>query len=225
VNHGILRGKNGPPAALSTVFRIAAVILAAGRSSRMGTHKALLSLGRQTVLERVVQVFISAGISDIRIVTGHDRISLEPVISRLPVYEVINPRYQDGMYSSVRCGVISLDPEVAGFFIHPVDIPLISSRTIRILMNTPGFDRDHIVSPEFEGRHGHPPLIGASFRDTLLTAPPPSGLAGFLQEQKDAIITVQVQDPGIRMNMNTPEDYKHILDLIRQPASDRGEDE
>jgi CTP:molybdopterin cytidylyltransferase MocA len=198
----------------TSLMRIAAIILAAGRSSRMGTHKALLPLGTLTVLEQVVRVFLAAGVSEIRIVTGFDRCALIPVISQLAVQEIVNPNFEDGMYSSVQIGVASLDPRCHGFFIHPVDIPAISPETISSLMNVPGFDSTHIVTPEYEGRRGHPPLFGESFRDLLLTTTHSSGLAGFLNAHTDAIITVQVKDPGIRMNMNTPADYHQIQGMI-----------
>lgn len=195
---------------------IVAIILAAGISSRMGTQKALLQLGGETFLEKVVKAFITASVSDIKIVTGYERSSLEPLIARLPVQEIVNPKFLDGMYSSVQAGVASVQPDVAGFFIHPVDIPLISPQTIRILMKTPNFDSFHIVSPEFEGKTGHPPLIGRFFRDRILNTYPPTGLAGFLQNYKDAIITIQVKDSGIRMNMNTPGDYQLLQDYYDQ---------
>jgi CTP:molybdopterin cytidylyltransferase MocA len=190
----------------------------------MGAHKALLPLGNQIVLERVVGSFISAGIHDIRIVTGYDRSTLQPVITGLPVLEIVNPHFHTGMYSSVRAGVASLEPDCTGFFVHPVDIPLISPATIRFLASTPGFDSNHIISPVFKGEHGHPPLLGSSFRELILASSPPSGLAGLLQNWKDAIITVQVQDPGIRMNMNTPDDYRHLLDLVKLAMADKEEE-
>ena len=203
---------------------ISAVILAGGTSSRMGTPKSMLPLGGRTVLEQVVHTFISAGVSDIRVVTGHCRESLQDIIARLPVYEVYNDQYQDGMYSSIQCGVRSVRSNASGFFIHPVDVPLISSRTINTLIHHPGFSPSHILCPEYGGKRGHPPLIGASFREEILACEPPFGLSGFLHSHADEIIAAEVTDPHIRINMNTPDDYRRVVELMRGLATDNGAD-
>lgn len=200
---------------------LCAIILAAGSSSRMGSPKAVLPLGGKTVLEHIVQTYLLAGITDIRVVTGHDREQVRSVLEKIPAGEVNNPRHHEGMYSSVRCGVASCGPEISGYFIHPVDVPLITPRTIRSLCASADPAGDRIACPVYEGRRGHPPFIGASFGRAILEEDRPQGLKGFLYEYSDAIVPVIVDDPGILLNMNTPMDYQEVLRRMENTASDR----
>jgi CTP:molybdopterin cytidylyltransferase MocA len=194
---------------------LTAIILAAGSSSRMGMPKATLILKGYTVLELIIRLFRDAGISDIRVVTGCDREDISPVIQELKVREIFNPRYQDGMYSSVRNGVASCHQETAGFFIHPVDIPLIRSDTIKTLSSCLTRGGRQIICPVYQGRRGHPMLISASFRTAIIRSDRPGGLRVLLYEYTDAIVPVQVNDSGILFNMNTPEEYQEALMRIR----------
>jgi CTP:molybdopterin cytidylyltransferase MocA len=99
----------------------------------MGDFKPLLPLGRATVLERVVTLFREAGVADIRVVVGHRTDGLWPLLPGWGLMDVANPDYGEGMFTSVRAGVVSLEPGVAAFFMHPVDIPLVSPATVQTL--------------------------------------------------------------------------------------------
>ena len=105
--------------------RIAAIVLAAGYSSRMGEFKPLLPIGDTTILERVVTTFREADIRDIRVVIGHRSAELLPLVERLQVRPVLNERYNEGMFSSVIAAVSSLEENIEAFFLLPVDIPLV----------------------------------------------------------------------------------------------------
>jgi len=200
---------------------LCAIIPAAGSSSRMGSSKAVLPLGGKTVLEYIIQTYAFAGITDIRVVTGYDREQVRSVLRDLPAKEIHNAGYQDGMYSSVRCGIASCGPEISGYFIHPVDIPLVTPRTIRFLCASAGPAGDRIACPVYKGQRGHPPLIGASFRAAILEVDRPQGLKGLLYEYSYAIVPVIVDDPGVLLNMNTPADYQEVLRRMENPAIDR----
>ena len=91
--------------------RIAALVLAAGYSSRMGDFKPLLPLGRSTVAQEVVERFHRAGIEDVRVIAGHRADELGTVVDRLGVRKIFNADYDRGMFTSVQAGVKSLEPE------------------------------------------------------------------------------------------------------------------
>jgi molybdenum cofactor cytidylyltransferase len=93
-----------------------ALILCGGRSSRMGDFKALLPLGGDTVIERVIRLFREAGIADVTAVLGHRPQSTLPVLERHGVRPVVNDRYDEGMFSSVKAGVRALDRNRSAFF-------------------------------------------------------------------------------------------------------------
>ena len=102
---------------------ITAIILSAGLSSRMGDFKPLLSLEGKLFLERIIALYRSAGIQDIRVVAGHRAGDVMALAERCGASAVFNPDFAHGMFSSVVAGVSDISQDCTGFFIHPVDIP------------------------------------------------------------------------------------------------------
>ena len=137
----------------------AAIILAAGFSSRMDGFKPLLPFGSESVIERVVRLFRDAGIDTIRVVTGHMSTDLLPLLQGSGVRPVLNERYREGMFTSVVAGISSLEDFQGAFFLLPVDIPLVRLQTVITLMEAYGSGKRSLLYPAFRGRRGHPPLI------------------------------------------------------------------
>ena len=104
-------------------FDIAAIILAAGYSERMGRFKPLLDLDGRPVIARVVDTFVRAGIRDVRVIAGYNKDVLTPVLEDLGVRVIVNDNYADGMFTSVLAAVKSLESGVKAFFLLPADIP------------------------------------------------------------------------------------------------------
>lgn len=193
--------------------KISAIIPAAGFSSRMGTFKPLLPLGEVTFLERLVGLFTAGGITDIRVVVGHQAADLQPFLQSLHVRPVYNPRYAEGMFSSVLAGAGTLEPAVEGFFVLPVDIPLVRRETIRRLIEaaeSAGENR-RIFYPELENHRGHPPLISTQLLPDLLQWHGKDGLRGFLDTCESLAREVPVADEFMLADMDTPEDYEALL--------------
>ncbi|MHB8075151.1 DVU_1551 family NTP transferase [Desulfosporosinus fructosivorans] len=190
---------------------LAAIIVAAGYSFRMKRFKPLLSLGGSTVLEQAVHSFRASGIRDIRVVVGHRANELLPVLDRLGVQAIVNPNFSDGMFSSVCAGVKSLSPEVKGFFLLPVDNPIVNRYTMEMLQNT-FFSTDFgIIYPSYKGMRGHPPLISSRYRNDVLTWNKPGGMRALLEQYENDALNVEVVDPGILLDMDTQEDYYQML--------------
>ena len=118
--------------------RLAAIVLAAGRSSRMHELKPLLEAGGRTLLERAVGAFTAVGIDDVVVVTGHRGDEVAPVAARAGAGTVPNPRFDDGMYSSVQAGVAALAAGVTRFFLLPADVPLVRPETVGRLARAAG---------------------------------------------------------------------------------------
>jgi molybdenum cofactor cytidylyltransferase len=195
----------------STGDRLAALILAAGYSSRMGDFKPLLPLGRSLVIERAVNSFLQAGVQDVRVVVGHNAAALEPTLGRLGARAIFNANYEAGMFSSVVAGVRSLEAGTAGFFVLPVDTPLVKPRTVRTLSQVFQATQARILYPRFLQRRGHPPLISACYIQEILTWKRLGGLRMLLSEHQDASLDVEVADQGILLDVDTPEDYQAAL--------------
>lgn len=193
--------------------RFAALILAAGYSSRMGRFKPLLRLGDQCAIEWAVGAFQAAGVSDIRVVTGHEGTALEAALGGSGIATVRNSDYAQGMFSSIRAGVASLPNDVDACFLLPVDIPLLRPATVAALAErhdggTPAF------YPTFRGQRGHPPLLGRALFAEILAFDGEGGLRAVLQ--RHPATAVPVADQAILLDMDTPEDFRRLDALARR---------
>jgi CTP:molybdopterin cytidylyltransferase MocA/5'-deoxynucleotidase YfbR-like HD superfamily hydrolase len=191
--------------------KIAALILAAGYSSRMGDFKPLLPLGQSRVIERAVSSFLRAGIQDVRVVVGYRAEALIPILDHLGVKTIPNVHYDSGMYSSLVAGVRSLDPEVEAFFLLPGDHPLVKPQTVQDLIDTYQGSQAGIIYPCFLQWRGHPPLIATLYIDEILSGEPLGGLRVILTRHEDAALNVEVADQGVLLDVDTPEDYQKAL--------------
>lgn len=191
-----------------------ALILSAGFSSRMGDFKPLLPLGGMTVLERSISLFRAAGVEDIRVVIGHRSEELEPLLGRLAVRCIMNPRYQEGMFSSIVAGAQSIADGSPPFFVLPVDIPLVRPASIRHLLEEYGEGRDDVLFPCFQGERGHPPLIAARHARAIVDWCGTDGLRGALGQWEGGSRNVEVCDEHILNDMDTPEAYAGLLEKV-----------
>ncbi|MHB8771843.1 MAG: nucleotidyltransferase family protein [Syntrophales bacterium] len=187
-----------------------ALILSAGRSSRMEEFKPLLPLGGETLFERVIRLFRQAGIDDVTAVLGHRAESLIPLVERCGVRSVINERYDEGMFSSLRAGVLALDPGRRGFFLLPVDIPLVRPETLRALMAAFRAGTADVCRPCFRGRYGHPPLIATELIPAIAGFDGAGGLRTLLDGWQGRTAAVAVEDPGILVDVDTRDDYERL---------------
>ncbi len=190
---------------------IAAIVLSAGYSSRMGAFKPLLRIGNQTVLERIIGLFREAGIGDVRVVLGHRADDVVPLVEELGIRWILNEHFQDGMLSSVKSGVGSIEPDRDAFFLLPVDIPLVRGHTVLKLKEAYRECGKSIVYPTFLGKRGHPPLIGARYAEEIVQWNGSGGLRSFLREKESDAVNVAVPDEHIGLDMDTPGDYETIL--------------
>lgn len=183
-----------------------AIVLAAGYSSRMGEFKPLMRLGGQTLLGRVVGLFRAAGVRNVVVVTGHRAKEVRAEACVLGVSAVHNERYEQGMFSSVVAGVRDLG-SAAGFFVHPVDIPLVRADTVTALLDA--FDGQTATYPCFGGQRGHPPLLPASLVPMLLAHDGQDGLQGVLRALPAR--EQEVWDRGILLDADSPEDFAVLV--------------
>ena len=190
--------------------RNAAIILAAGLSSRSPGFKPLLPLGASTILERVISIFPEEDI-DVCVVTGHRSGEILQSLKTGNLEIVHNPDYQHGMFTSIQAGVRTLKAEHESFFVMPVDIPLVRRATVSLLINEAELSPGKIIYPVFEGRRGHPPLIPASLIPEILAWNKDGGLKALLSGHTDISIEVAVPDSNILFDVDTPEDYEELI--------------
>ena len=194
---------------------LSAVLLAAGLSTRMQRFKPLLKLGSMRAVERLVLLYRNAGIDDVVVVVGHRADEVQQAIVPLGVHCAMNSDFQKGMFSSVLAGARALPPSCRAFFLHPVDIPLVRPQTVVRLVDAFRPGQNTVVYPTFDGRRGHPPLIDAGVLPRLLRWYGRGGMRSFLQAYDAASLDLPVADEAVGWDMDTPADYRRVLDRLQ----------
>ncbi|TWI64788.1 CTP:molybdopterin cytidylyltransferase MocA [Desulfobotulus alkaliphilus] len=190
----------------------AVLILAAGKSSRMGQDKAGLPFGKHTVVEHLIALYKKAGLHAITVISGDNTPALEAL--DLDARILPNPAAEKGMFSSVQRGFEALSPETQAFFVHPVDIPLVSCPTLLALMHAmETHPHKKAFIPVFQGEGGHPPLLRAELIPGLLAFSGKGGLRKFLETSD--VLEIPCPDAGILKDMDTPEAYRRLCPVQR----------
>ncbi|HXN41835.1 MAG TPA: nucleotidyltransferase family protein [Myxococcaceae bacterium] len=200
------------PSALSA--KPIAVILAAGQGRRMGFSKALLEFAEgETFLLHLAGVFASSG-CEVLAVTGHEGARVAAAHPALATVE--NDRWNDGQLSSARVGIArALAAKASVVLVHPVDAPAIGAATVRILLSRCTARRATV--PAYLGKAGHPLLLPRACAEKVLSLESAGSLEAALSSI--GLDTVPVDDPGVVLNLNTPEDYQRAFG--RPPSAHR----
>jgi CTP:molybdopterin cytidylyltransferase MocA len=198
------------------VERLGAVVLAAGRSSRMGDLKPLLEVDGRPLLAWAIGAFREAGVADVVVVAGHRRDEVAATAEAAGARVLTNADYDAGMYSSLRVGVLGLDDAAGRFFVLPADMPLVRSETIGRLVRqgrvarTAVGARAQVVIPEHGGIPGHPPLLESALRREIRATDPPGGLRELLDAHAEVTVRVPVDDLGVLLDADTPDDIARL---------------
>jgi putative nucleotidyltransferase with HDIG domain len=194
--------------------RTCALILAAGRSSRMGRFKPLLPLGDLAVVERVIQLFRAAGVSAVYVVVGHRAEDLRTRLAASGATLVSNPRYAEGMFSSVQAGLAAVGTGFGSIFIQPVDVPLVRPATVRLLLAALADHPGKAIHPTWKGQRGHPPLVPASLVPVIQSHDGTGGLRALLDAPTVRSVEIPVPDRYILMDMDEPECYTALRQTL-----------
>jgi molybdenum cofactor cytidylyltransferase len=191
---------------------IPAIVLAAGKSTRMGRPKAMLPLeGGDTFLTRIVRTFLHAEIDDVVVVVGAEAnvIVNAFALSGLAARFVENTEFEQGQLSSLLVGLRVVDrPGLAATLITLVDVPFVSPSTVRAVVDR--YRRTHapVVRPVSGARHGHPVLIDRSLFDAIRAAEPSAGAKEVVRAHASSAGDVEVDDEGAFADIDTPEEYE-----------------
>jgi molybdenum cofactor cytidylyltransferase len=185
---------------------IAAIVLAAGKSERMGSPKALLPISGRTFLENILDAISRTSIEETVVVVGHHRKEIEAAVKMPSV--VFNADYEKGMITSLQTGIRALSWDTSGAFLFLVDHPLVESATIEVMIANLAPNR--IVLPTFEGRRGHPVLFSSEVLEEILALPYSEGANIVVRKNPDRIFEVPVNAPGILVDVDTPEQFEKL---------------
>jgi molybdenum cofactor cytidylyltransferase len=219
---------------------IAGLILAAGESSRMGRPKALLTYRRRTFLETAIQTLQDAGAHRTVVVLGHHAEEIRQAVRFDKVETVVNSDYRLGQTSSLQAGLRSLQisqtrdtaaaispsplphtaseggasaiskDELDAVVLALVDHPAVTVETIRKLVVCFLTSHASVVIPKYQNQRGHPIIIARALFPELLTLGPEEGANTVIRKYRDATRFVEVNDPGILLDVDDPETYRNL---------------
>lgn len=190
-------------------MRLGSVILAAGRSRRMGAEKILLPFGESTLLGTVLSTLSAAHPEEgaVVVVVRPDLPQAASIAVAAGASICVNEEPE--MMSSIRLGLQTLPASLDAVFIWPADHPAVSAATVRLLASSADPGRARI--PAWNGRRGHPALLGNALRGDAVRCPDEGGLRELWRVRADAVTEVAVDDPGVVANSDTPEEYEAAL--------------
>lgn len=177
----------------------------------MGRAKALLPIGDDTFLTRIVRTLLDAGVDDVVVVVGHDAESIvrDFSASGLPARFVVNREYDRGQLSSLLAGLAVIDrPGVAAALVTLVDVPLVSATTVRAVIDRYRQTHAPIVRPTSGSRHGHPLLLDRSMFDELRAADRETGAKPVVRAHASSDGDIDIADEGAFTDIDTADDYR-----------------
>ena len=192
---------------------VAGLILAAGRSTRMGRSKALLMTpDGVTFVVRLLHALSSGGVDAPLVVVRSADAELQRQVESVGARFVVNADADEGgQLSSLLAGLHKADrPGIRGLMVTPVDAPMVTAETISTLIGVFSNTRASIVRPRYQGRNGHPVIFPRELFDDLRHANPATGATAVVRAHESANVNVDVDDAGVIADIDTPEDYAKL---------------
>ena len=184
------------------------ILTAAGYSSRMGALKALLPWKGMTLVRYQVTILKQGGCDEIVLVTGHRSEDIRAELFDLEVSFVENSDYQSGRVSSVKEGIKSASSDTNAFVLLAVDQPR-TPDIINSLINSHATSDPIVTSPRFNSKGGHPVVFSSSIKTEILSiSEETEGLRSVFEKYRDEMNEVHFEDPIVRLDLNTYEDYE-----------------
>ena len=198
---------------------VTAVILAAGRSTRMGgPNKLLAELNGKPLVRIVTEQALASKASNVIVVTGHQAAEVEKALAGLKVKFVRNPDFVAGLASSVKTGIAAVPDNADGAVVCLGDMPLIDARLIDRLIETFAPDRGNLIAvPVSDNRRGNPVLWSRRFFDELMTLDGDIGARHLIAKHSEAVAEVPVEGHGAFLDIDTPEALVAARQSKRQP--------
>jgi len=199
---------------------ISAVILAAGKSERMGQMKQLLRFGGSTILATTIDRYTNSVVDEVIVVLGHDAETVRPVISGRPLKVVVNTDYRQGISTSIITGLKNIDNHAGAVLIALGDQPLIDIGTINLLIAEFSNHEKGIAVPIYRERRGHPVIFSIKYKNELLSLIGDTGARDVIRRHLSDVLEVPVNNEAVCLDIDTPESYQSALSrLEKNPES------
>jgi molybdenum cofactor cytidylyltransferase len=188
----------------------AVILLAAGMAQRMGSLKQLLPLGTSTVMGVTLANISASDAGSVIVVVGAMKEETSEIARQAGATVVNNPDYQLGMSTSLRKGLEKLEADCELFMVALADQPLTKTETYNLLLEQAGESDKGIAIPVYEGQKGNPIIFKRRYLPELLTLKGDVGGRELLKRHPEDIFYIEVRDPGVVTNVNTPDDYEKL---------------
>jgi len=187
---------------------VCCMVLAAGKSTRMGQQKLLLSFEGKTMIRSIAEKSINSNSTQRIVVVGSHKDLIKNELTGCPIILVENDKYEDGMLSSVQVGFTALLPEIDAVIILLGDQPMISQEVINRLISVFRKTNKGLIIPTYNGKRGHPVLISSKYRQSISSLNPEIGLRELFMKNSQDILEIGVQTDEVLKDIDTPEDYQ-----------------
>ena len=185
-----------------------AIILAAGSSRRMGSQKLLLPFGQSTIIETVVDNVLKSSIDHVMVVLGASQREVRDILGKRSLQFCYNKEHKKGMLSSVICGVRALPDDAESALIFLGDQPGIPPSVTNAVIDAYSEELFGIVIPIHNYRRGHPLLVDMKYRKEIEQLDLEEGLKSLRHHFPEDVLEVELDEPGILVDIDTPADYK-----------------
>ena len=202
---------------------INAILLAAGRSQRMGKqNKLLISINGTPMLRRVTETILSSDIKSLTVVTGFQEPLISEVLIDLPVNFIHNQNFEHGLSTSLSAGLRALPKVTSAVIVCLADMPMVRTEHIDKLISSfnPTLGRE-ICIPTTKGKWGNPLLIGKRFFNEILTNQGDAGAKDLIKKYSRYVAEVDIKDDGVLFDIDTPSEMNFFLE-IQDSASANG---
>jgi molybdenum cofactor cytidylyltransferase len=193
---------------------IAAIVLAAGLSRRMGQAKLLMPVGGRAIIRYVVESVLAGGVDSVWVVTGPDVEPIEAALAGFEVQIVVNPAPEEGQAGSVRTGIAALPPSVDAVLIALGDQPSLAPSIIPALLAARRASPKLIVAPRYRDGQGNPVLFKREIFPELLRLTGDQGARPIIQKEPARVEWVELDLP-MPPDVDTPDDYERIRANLR----------
>jgi molybdenum cofactor cytidylyltransferase len=201
--------------------RIAALLLAAGKSSRMGgPNKMLAEIGGTPMVARTAQRLLSSHARPIVAVLGNEADAVDATLGKLPVQRVRNPAFAEGLSTSLKCGLAALPPDIDGVIVCLGDMPLIAGRDLdRLIAAFNPLEGRAIIVPTRRGKRGNPVLWARRFFPEMAELAGDVGAKHLIGEHADLVAEVEMDTDGVLVDIDTPEALAELRGRVRPSAA------
>ena len=209
-----------PVAKLPPGPRIAALLLAAGRSSRMGANKMLAEIDGRPMVARTAQRLLSSHARPIVAVLGNQANDVDAALGKLPVERVMNPDFVEGLSTSLKRGLAALPGNVDGVLVCLGDMPLIAGRDLdRLIAAFNPLEGRAIVVPTRRGRRGNPILWSRQFFPEMMALSGDAGARRLLDEHADLVAEIEMDTDAIFIDIDTPDALAALRERVKPSAA------